>query len=323
MRRAAALCLLLLAAATAPASAEPPRLALPLDCDYGRTCVIEDYVDAEPGPGQRDYTCGLKSRDDHRGVDFMLLSFEAMEEGVSVLAAAPGIVSATRDGMADVPITAETRAAIAGRECGNAVRIDHGQGWQTLYCHMKRGSLAVRKGDRIETGDLLGEVGLSGLTNAPHLHLGLLHEGRIIDPFNPEDRTRCGAEGDGLWSVSLPYERAGLFTAGFATAMPDLDAIRSGHARTAAASATDPLILYGHVFHAEPGDRLSFEARGPGGEILRESTILEEPQAQLFRAFGRKAPPDGWPEGAYRGYVRLHRGELLLASRHADIVVGR
>ena len=81
--RAGALALLL---AAAPAAADPPRLALPLACEYGRTCVIEDYVDADPGPDQRDYTCGIKSRDDHRGVDFMLPDLAAMEAGVAVLA---------------------------------------------------------------------------------------------------------------------------------------------------------------------------------------------------------------------------------------------
>jgi hypothetical protein len=318
--RAAALVLLL---AAAPAAAEPPRLALPLDCDYGRSCVIEDYVDAVPGPGQRDYTCGLKSRDDHRGVDFMLPGFAAMEAGVSVLAAAPGVVAATRDGVEDIPVTPESRARIAGRECGNAVRIDHGQGWQTLYCHMKRGSLTVRQGDRVETGDVLGEVGLSGLTNAPHLHLGVLHEGRIVDPFNPENRESCGTGSETLWEIELPYHKTGLFTAGFSERVPDFADVQSGAARRESVVPGSPLVLYGHVFHAEPGDTLLLQAEGPEGEILRHETMLDAPKAQLFRAFGLKAPPGGWPEGDYRGYVRLWRGEVLIATRHADIEVRR
>ena len=105
--------------------------------------------------------------------------------------------------------------------------------------------------------------------------------------------------------------------------MPDLAAVQSGAARRAEARPEEPLILYGHVFHAEAGDRLSFEAQGPQGEILRHEITLDAARAQLFRAFGRKAPPGGWPAGAYRGYIRLHRGETLLATRHADIVVAR
>ena len=315
-RLGTAVAILTMAVAT-QATADPPRLGIPLDCELGRSCYIEDYVDSDPGPGQRDYTCGIKSRDDHRGIDFMLLSFEDMEAGINVLAAAPGIVAATRDGMADTPVTAETRDTIRGQECGNAVRVDHGDG-----CHMKRGSISVRQGDRVLAGDVLGQVGLSGLTNAPHVHLGVLRDGKIVDPFIPEASGTCGAPLDqSLWQTAPPYDPAGLFTAGFSTSVPEFEAVRSGAARASDAQPDKPLVLYGHVFYAQPGDRLSLSARGPEGEVFVHEITLDAPQAQLFRAFGRKAPEGGWPSGDYRGYVRLTRGETILAVRHADITV--
>jgi len=322
MRRAFAPAAFVILAAATTAAADAPRLALPIDCILGQTCYIEDYVDTDPGPGQRDYMCGLKSRDDHRGTDFMLPSFEAMQSGVDVLAAAPGTVAATRDGMADTPVTGATREAIRGRECGNAVRVDHGGGWQTLYCHLKRGSIRVRQGDEVETGDMLAEVGLSGLTNAPHVHLGVLKDGEIVDPFHPDDVAQCGQQTDGgLWQTPPGYTRAGLFTAGFSTAVPAFGAVRSGAARVHETGADQPLVLYGHVFYAQPGDRLTLTAQGPEGEIFRHDITLDDPKTQLFRAFGRKAPAAGWPAGAYRGYVRLMRGDTLIAARHADITV--
>ncbi|MFB9149670.1 M23 family metallopeptidase [Roseovarius ramblicola] len=322
MKRLAAAGRALTLCAALPAAADPPTLSLPLDCAYGRTCVIEDYVDTDPGPGTRDHACGPKSRDGHRGTDFMLLSFAAMRSGVDVRAAAPGTVAATRDGMADTPVTPDTRAAIAGRECGNAVRVDHGDGWQTLYCHLEHGSIAVRRGERVARGDTLGQVGLSGLTNAPHLHLGLLHQGRIADPFAPQARDTCALDpGTGMWQPPLPYTPTGLFTAGFSTSVPDLNAVTSGGARVTTSVPDAPLVLYGRVVHAEPGDRLTLSARGPGGNIFRRTIPLDTPRAQLVRAFGRPAPPGGWPPGAYRGHVRLWRGETLVATRHADITV--
>ncbi|SLN31529.1 Peptidase family M23 [Roseovarius gaetbuli] len=322
MRRSAfALATLILAAAPV-AAADAPRLGLPIDCEPGKTCYIEDYVDADPGPGQHDFMCGLKSRDAHRGTDIVLLSFDAMTAGVDVLAAAPGVVAATRDGVPDQPVTPNTRDSIKGRECGNAVRIDHGDGWQTLYCHMKSGSVQVRKGDQLERGAVLGEVGLSGLTNVPHVHIGVLKDGKVVDPFNPEDRNTCGtASGTGLWDSAPTYHRAGLFTAGFSTTVPGFGAVKSGAARAATAKPDQPLVLYGHAFYAEPGDLLIFTAQGPDGEIFRQDITLDDPKAQIFRAFGRKAPPGGWPAGAYRGYVRLQRGQEVLALRHAEIIV--
>jgi len=322
MRHAGAAVLLGTAFLAAPGLAAPPVLDLPVDCTLGATCFIEDYTDTDPGAGAHDYTCGLKTRDGHRGTDIALLSFEAMTDGVAVLSAAPGRVAAVRDDMPDVPVTPVTRDGIEGRECGNGIRIDHGDGWQTLYCHMKQGSVAVATGARVQAGERLGEVGLSGLTNAPHLHFGVLRDGKVVDPFLPDPGATCGGtRDDGLWRQAPAYARAGLFTAGFATALPDLAAVQSGAARVSRAPPEAALVLYSHVFHAEPGDRLDFTARGPDGTIFADTVTLDAPQARLFRAVGRKSPPSGWPVGAFRGYVTLRRGARILAVRHADIAI--
>lgn len=311
------------ALAAAPCLAGPPELSLPIDCTLGQTCYIEDYVDADPGGGLRDYACGIKTRDGHRGTDIVLLTFEAMEKGVDVLAAAPGRVEAIRDGVEDVAITAETRDTVSGQECGNGVRIGHGGGWQTLYCHMKKGSVAVVKGQTVETGQRLGLVGLSGMTNVPHVHLTVLKDGAVIDPFRPEAGDCSTEPGDGLWRDAPAYERTGLFTAGFATSVPEFEAVQTGAARVTETAPNTPLVLYGHVFHAEPGDTLTLSARGPGGDVFSTTVTLEKPQTQLFRAFGRKSPEGGWAEGDYRGYVTLKRDGRVLAVRHADIRVRR
>ncbi|QGX97379.1 M23 family metallopeptidase [Roseovarius faecimaris] len=311
-----------LAMTTQAAPAGPPELVWPLDCVQGQTCYIEDYVDADPGPGQADYTCGLKSRDGHRGTDIVLRDFAMISAGVAVRAAAPGVVSAMRDGMEDVAVTAETRAEISKQGCGNAVRIDHGDGWQTLYCHLKKGSVAVRSGDRVDAGQQIGLVGLSGLTNIPHLHIGVLRDGVVIDPFAPEHTTRCGApDGPGLWAETPIYHQTGFITAGMATGVPSFDAVKSGAARADTAHPSEPLVLYGHFHHAQTGDVLTLSADGPEGEIFSHSEVLKSPNASQFKAFGRKAPPGGWPEGAYRGIARLTRAGELIAWRHADIEV--
>lgn len=306
-----------------PALAEPPVLSLPIDCALGQTCYIEDYVDLAPGPDEHDFMCSLKTRDGHRGTDIHVLSFDAMDKGVNVLASAPGRVAALRDGMEDTPFSPETRDQIAGRECGNAVRIDHGDGWQTLYCHMKKGSITVTQGQQVDAGTALGQVGLSGMTNAPHIHLTVLKDGAVVDPFLPDAKDgTCGTATDaGLWETALPYDRAGLFTAGFSTAVPDFEDVQSGDARVRQTASDTPLVLYGHVFYAQPGDTMRFTASGPEGEVFYHTETLDAPQAQLFRAYGRRAPEGGWPPGAYRGYVTLERDGQVLANRHADITV--
>lgn len=305
-----------------PASAGSPVFDLPIDCELGRNCFVEDYVDVNPTANQSDYTCGIKSRDGHSGTDFVLDTFETMDAGVSVLAAARGTVEAIRDGVPDQPVTEDNIHQIKGRECGNAVRVDHGDGWQTLYCHMANGSVRVKPGDVVETGDILGLIGLSGQTNVPHVHFAVLKKGTIVDPFQPNPDQSCERQvGNGLWRNAPEYISAGLFTAGFSTSVPSFDAVRSGAARRLTGTSTQPIVLYGHVFFAEAGDILTFSATGPDGEIFAESVEIAASKADLFHAFGKKSPPDGWAVGPYRGYVILKRNGRLLAARHADFTV--
>lgn len=57
---------------------------------------------------------------------------------------------------------------------GNGVVLDLGNGIFAFYAHMKKGSVRVNVGDKVKSGDLLGNLGNSGNTSAPHLHLHLM-----------------------------------------------------------------------------------------------------------------------------------------------------
>ena len=63
---------------------------------------------------------------------------------------------------------------------GKTVEIDHGFGYKTRYAHA--GSIQVKRGQRVDRGDILGEVGKTGLATAPHLHYEVLIEGRHVNP---------------------------------------------------------------------------------------------------------------------------------------------
>ena len=108
-----------------------PELALPILCQPGRDCWLVNYVDMDPGPGRRDYACGKKTYDGHKGTDIAIRDLEAMKKGVAVVAAAGGVVRGARDGMEDIDFTRKGAPDIKGRECGNGVVIDHGGGWET------------------------------------------------------------------------------------------------------------------------------------------------------------------------------------------------
>ena len=98
------------------------------------------------------------------------------------------------------PIVAVTdgRVSSAGRAggCGIAVRLEHGGGLATRYCHMSR--MAVRNGQEVRRGQVIGYVGSTGLSTGPHLHYEMYRNGRAINPASVDFVTRAVLSGTEL-----------------------------------------------------------------------------------------------------------------------------
>lgn len=291
-----------------------PAFELPVRCDTRTTCFIQNYVDAEPGPGARDLTCGPLTYDGHDGIDIRQPGPQPGEAGVAVLAAAAGSVRAVRDGMPDVSVKKTGKQAVDGREAGNAVVLTHGNGWETQYSHLRMGSVAVRPGDTVRAGALLGEIGLSGNTEFPHVQFSIRRDGIALDPFSGlPPGSGCGGPGKSLWSAAaeraLPYRAGGLLAAGFTTATVDLETALSGSAASAALSPTDPaLVFWVASWGLRQGDVETIRVLRPDGTVLSESQAsVPGDKAQWLRYTGRKRRDAAWPAGRYRGEYRVIR----------------
>ncbi|MDC0249648.1 M23 family metallopeptidase [Flavobacteriales bacterium] len=68
------------------------------------------------------------------------------------------------------------------RGYGNHVIINHGYGYKTLYAHMRK--YIVKKGQSVKRGEIIGYVGSTGTSVAPHLHYEVHKDGRKINPVN-------------------------------------------------------------------------------------------------------------------------------------------
>ncbi|MBY6139125.1 M23 family metallopeptidase [Leisingera daeponensis] len=320
MRLAALLTSLSLAA---PAAAGDFRLQFPLDCTLGEDCHIQQFTDHDPGKGATDFTCGTLSYDGHKGTDFALPYLSDMQAGVTVRAAADGVVRGIRNAMPDQYADGANDAAIDGKECGNGVVLSHGGGWETQYCHMKQGSVRVESGQKVRAGDVLGEVGLSGKTQFPHLHLSVRKDGAVVDPFAPDRPGSCGgAPARTLWAKPPPYQPGGLLGAGFSAAIPGFGAIKAGAADQSPLAADAPaMVFWAYAFGSRAGDRLELAVTGPGGEVVSHSEALERTQAQLFRAAGRRLRGGQWPAGTYTGTARLLRNGAEVDSFSRSMVI--
>ena len=103
-----------------------------------------------------------------------ILNIYRMHEGIDFFATTGTEVFATADGIVKEVRISET--------FGKLIMIDHGYGIVTLYAHLH--NFIVREGDRVKRGNVIGEVGNTGLSSGQHLHYEVHIDGREVDPVN-------------------------------------------------------------------------------------------------------------------------------------------
>ncbi len=295
----------------------------PIGCTVGQNCLIQQYVDHDPGPGAVDYRCGIASYDRHDGTDFRIPDKAAQARGVNVLAAADGVVRAIRDGEPDFAVGAFDAGKVKGKECGNGVVIDHSDGWQTQYCHMRQGSIRVKAGDRVTAGTPLGMVGQSGDAAFPHLHLSVRLNGQSVDPFAFGGAT-CGS-GQSLWRqedrAELAYGDTQVLNAGFAAAAVPADDVERG---TIAAPDrhSRALTFYVRAINLREGDVQGVSLNGPEG-ILAQSRLpaLDHSKAQYQMFVGKKLSAAQWPAGTYTGTYTVTRDDKMVITKTITTVL--
>ena len=135
-----------------------------------------------------------------------ILGYRRMHSGIDFSAGYGTAIVAVTDG----------RISAAGRMggCGIGVRVEHGNGLSTRYCHMSR--MAVNAGQSVRGGQVIGYVGSTGLSTGAHLHYEMYRNGRAVDPRSVNFVMRAQLEGRELMS--------------FRSALNELKAIQPGAA---------------------------------------------------------------------------------------------
>src|SRR5262249_7439511 len=163
---------------------------------------INNYLDLDPSDGNKlDYMGNTgdsaETYDNHNGMDLPGANgFATQYVGLPVKAAAGGVVIYVHDGEFDEQ-TSKNRYE-PGPGGGNAVEIYHGNGWATEYFHMRKGSVAVKVGDYVSAGDILGMMASSGNSTGTHLHFDVLHNGQLVEPYVAPST---------YWVNPLPYTK--------------------------------------------------------------------------------------------------------------------
>ena len=102
-----------------------------------------------------------KIRKFHKGMDF------SAKSGTPIYATGDGLVK-------------KADAKVSG--FGNHIEINHGYGYLTLYAHLSK--YKVKAGQKVKRGDIIGYVGSTGRSEAPHLHYEVHKNGEVVNPLN-------------------------------------------------------------------------------------------------------------------------------------------
>jgi murein DD-endopeptidase MepM/ murein hydrolase activator NlpD len=120
-----------------------------------------------------------KTRKMHWGMDF------SAPKGTPVYATGNGKIS---------------KAIRSRRGYGNQVRIDHGYGYETFYAHLNK--FTVKQNQKVFRGDLIGYIGNSGTSTAPHLHYEVVKNKKRVNPVNYYFNDLTAEEFDKMLKIS-------------------------------------------------------------------------------------------------------------------------
>lgn len=307
-------------ASAATVCAQNVEFGLPVSCEIGRTCFVQQGPDMVPGPGERDPLCGAATYDGHDGWDIRVRWMP--EIGEPVVAARDGFVVRRRDGVVDRLILSEAdRAAVQGRECGNGIVIDHGEGWESQYCHLQNGSLSVAIGDRVAKGDRIGAIGASGLAQFPHVHFSVRQGNRAIDPLTgvglDEEILVCDDLGASLLTASARTSLAALPTSiiavGLSAVVPSNDHLMQDGPPPVPAPGRGPLIAWAWTINVEQGWRVHLKIADADGMTIADylSDPLPRRKADHLVYAGRRSVNVG---GEYRLEIEILDGDDIVDS---------
>ena len=301
-------------------AADAPYRFFPQAGTLWRDLSVTNFVDLGDGVSVRDYECSGYTYLGHGGHDSIIDGFREQAIGVPVFAAMDGTVVSAHDGEFDQEVT-----NLVGRPA-NQVTLSHGSGLQTLYWHLKNGSVAVRVGQTVAAGTQLGLTGSSGNSSYPHLHF----ESRLNGvPFEPS--TGACHPGESYWLNQVPIRRDPYltsFTYGTAAfsgtaGMPHDQVTRRGSYR----SGTDTVYLRLSVRNLPARSAYLIVIARPDGTTALESSGSFPNNDNFYRHawywFSRRVlltTPGTWTTTFFLNGVNVASAPFSVVATEAEIV---
>ncbi len=310
-----AILLVLVVSAAGARAADGPPFSFPLDCDIDKGCWFLNYPDTDRRIGvAKDFACGDLAYDNDFSVRIALGSVASLRNPPAVAAAAGGKVKQVLDGIEDLVITSRAQLAKGTPECGNAVIIDHENGWETAYCHLRKGSITVKKGERVERSQIIGAAGSSGFATWPQLGFITVKHGLPFDPVSGlTTYEKCGVKRTPLLDLGRQffiYRPAAITGIGFTDTSQTIANILRGDALSYASlrANTKFLVLWMRILNIRKDDRIEVTMTNPSGNVISRKTVIAKKDEASFALNTAKGKGFfNWPAGVYTGTVTVTR----------------
>jgi hypothetical protein len=256
-------------------AAEAIDLEWPATCKMGKECFA--------------YQLG-------NNTDISIYSKNATQPNHNVVAAAAGKVKRIRD---------KEDVAGVGKDCGNGIIIEHGNGWETQYCHLGKDSIVVHVDEKVKAGKVLGKIGASGQATRDGVYFIVRHNGEEINPFTAH-----------LWrDKTLTYKETSLIDLGMSEKPIDFSSLSANPPHKNLFSRTDPaMIAWVRAFNIKKGDQQKFVFYSPDGNIYRQAIeeIVKTDHSEWIAAAGYPLQNKNIPvayNGEWRMVYSIKRGE--------------
>lgn len=239
-------------------SAQIPKFSSPVEGNYLKDYYIIQYVDWSL-LGYKDYNCGNKSYEGHKGTDFALKSFAQMDSGVYILAAASGTVVEVADSFYD------RNKALTVIGAGNYIAIKHTNNYYTYYTHLRKKSTRVKVGDAVTIGQRIGYIGSSGYSSDPQLHFEVWNDSiEYVDPFSGN----CGNPTT-MWTNQFVYDSVyRIMDKNLIPVIPNIDTLRERYPSKQIFTLKDSVICFWvQESGIKLGDSFSFKWFDPSGKL--------------------------------------------------------
>ena len=247
--------------------------------------VISNFVDHDSGSGIKDYNCGTRTYDGHKGTDIAIWPYpwyKQAENHVEVIAAQSGVIINKYDGNNDM-------SCKLNNNLWNAVYIRHSDGSVAWYGHLKKNSVTSKIiGQSVTKGEYLGIVGSSGNSTGPHLHFELYQNSSqtiLIDPFSGSCNSINGNQS--WWESQHIYLSPQILDLLIHTCNP--------YMQDGCPANSDVLC---EATDIQPGETLRFSANFRQQRRSLTTYKIKKPDGSIFSSWNH-TPPQDYDYGSY------------------------